>query len=109
MSLNGSAQPVRADLLVGLGRVQLATGQPQAALAPLQEADAFWREFDGANRWAGEAALWLARGQLAAGLAREGRDNLARARAILSRSALDYDRKLLESAGGIGPSRLGPP
>ena len=93
---------MRADLLVGLGRVQLATGQPQAALAPLQEADAFWREFDGENRWAGEAALWLARGQLAAGLASEARDNFARARAILSRSPLDYDRNLLNSEGAIG-------
>ena len=57
------ANPDRADALVGLGRVKMAAGRLPEALALLQEADGFWREFDHANRWAGEAAFWLGRCQ----------------------------------------------
>ncbi len=55
------ANPDRADALVGLGRVKMAAGRLPEALALLQEADGFWREFDHANRSAGETALWLRR------------------------------------------------
>ena len=48
--------PDRADILVGLGRVKMAAGQPAEALPLFQEADGFWRDFDPNNRSAGEAA-----------------------------------------------------
>jgi tetratricopeptide (TPR) repeat protein len=53
--------PTHADALVGLGRARLAQGRPADALAPLEKADRFWREFDAGSRWANEAALWLGR------------------------------------------------
>jgi hypothetical protein len=42
-------------------RARLALGDAEAALETLTEADAFWREFDAENHFAGEAAFWLAR------------------------------------------------
>ena len=53
--------PDRADVLVGLGRARMTTGRLTEALSLLQEADRFWRDFDGGNRSAGEAAFWLGR------------------------------------------------
>jgi tetratricopeptide (TPR) repeat protein len=57
--------PQRADALVALGRAYLAADRRADALAPLREADAFWRSFDPHNRWAREAASWLARAEAA--------------------------------------------
>jgi eukaryotic-like serine/threonine-protein kinase len=77
--------PARADVLTALGRVRLARHDPRRARAPLEEADAFWREFDPASRWAGEAALWLGRCQAALGHAAEAERSFARARLALPR------------------------
>ncbi len=57
--------PARADALVGLGRAQLAHGNPAKALPPLEQADLFWRGFDPTNRSAMAAADWLARAKAA--------------------------------------------
>jgi tetratricopeptide (TPR) repeat protein len=88
--------PARVDLRVGLGRAHLALGDPARALPYFTEADAFWRGFEAGNRWAGEAAYWLGRCQLALGRTREARATLARATDILSKSPLPADRKLLQ-------------
>ena len=71
LKLSGTFQrrpvPERADLLVGLGRAMLARKQPADALPFLEEADGFWRTFDGESRWAAEASLWLGRAHKALG------------------------------------------
>lgn len=74
--------PDQADVLVALGRAHLGLGQLPAALGPLHRADAFWREFDPENRWAGEAALWLGRCYLALGRNADARAALSRAEKI---------------------------
>jgi tetratricopeptide (TPR) repeat protein len=95
--------PSHADVLVGLGRLELIEERPAAAVKFLQEADAFWRKLDGENRWAGEAALWLGRAHLALGHQDDARSHLSRARAILAKSPLPGDRALVKLAA-IGPS-----
>jgi hypothetical protein len=55
------AAPDRADILVGLGRANLAQGRSAAARELLLEAHAFWRDFDPGNPEAKQAARWLAR------------------------------------------------
>ena len=91
--------PDTAGALVAIGRAHLDLGQHPAALAPLQRADAFWREFDADNRWAGEAALWLGRCYRALGREAEADESLRRAKTILSRSELPADAGLLRLAG----------
>ena len=71
--------PAQADALVGLGRANLGLGRPDAAVAPLERADAFWRDFDAENRWSGEAALWFGRCCLALGRSRRRRRRWSRA------------------------------
>jgi tetratricopeptide (TPR) repeat protein len=90
--------PQRADALVGLGRARLARNQPADARPTLQEGDAFWREFDAGNRWAGEAALWLGRSELALGHRAEANDALNRAVTILSQSEIPSDTRLVKLA-----------
>jgi serine/threonine-protein kinase len=53
--------PESADLQVGLARVALARGRPDAAIPLLEEADAFWTRFDPKSRWAAEARRLLDR------------------------------------------------
>jgi serine/threonine-protein kinase len=55
------ASPERADILVGLGRANVARGPAAAACPLLLEADIFWRGFDSGSSEAREAARWLAR------------------------------------------------
>ncbi len=103
-----STSPERADAALGLGRVQLGLGRPDQALPHLARADAFWLQFDAGNRWAGEAAYWLARGQQAAGDADSARRSYARAANVLARSPLPVDASLVASARAalaIGASR----
>ena len=90
--------PERADILVGLGRALLARKQPADALPLVQEADAFWRTFDGESRWAGEASLWLGRTYAALGRDADAAAVLSRARAILARSTIASDSELARLA-----------
>jgi serine/threonine-protein kinase len=87
--------PNRVDALVGLGRVRMTQGRPADARPLLESADAFWRDFDASNRWAGEAAFWLGRCYAGLGRNADAARPSARARAILSRSPLPNDAKLL--------------
>ena len=64
---DGRMHPDLADVMVGLGRVKMRQGSFAEALPLLEKADAFWRSFDAGNRWAGEAALWLAKCKQALG------------------------------------------
>lgn len=57
--------PLRSDVALALGRARLDAGQPAAALALLQQADAFWRDFAPHIGDAAEAAAWLARAKAA--------------------------------------------
>lgn len=59
-TLDTYMHPARAEVLVGLGRIELLKGRPKDALVFLKDADRFWSTFDSDNRWAGEAAYWLA-------------------------------------------------
>jgi serine/threonine protein kinase/tetratricopeptide (TPR) repeat protein len=87
LKLSGTFQrrpvPERADLLIGLGRVMLAQKKPADALALLEEADAFWRRFDGESRWAGEASRWLSLTYKALGRDADAAAAIARARATV--------------------------
>src|SRR6185295_1657469 len=90
--------PTRADLLIGAARVSLARGEPAKALPDLQRADAYWRERRPDSRWAGEAALWLGRAQLASGQRADARASLARAAKLLGKSKIPADETLLRLA-----------
>ena len=84
--------PEWADVLVGIGRAQLALGRPAEALSVLQEADRFWAGQAAAHRWAGEAAYYLAQALAAKGQASEARLAFLRARERLKTSPLARDR-----------------
>jgi tetratricopeptide (TPR) repeat protein len=92
--------PDHADILIGLGRVALAHQRPGDALPWLEEADRFWRQFDRQSRWSGEASLWLGRAYAALDRDADATPALARARAILSRSAIPSDSRLARLAAG---------
>lgn len=87
--------PAHADALIGLGRVHLALGDPEAAVTFLEQADGFWREFDAQSRWAGEAALWLGRCYVVQGRDGLAKEAFARASKTLSRSPIRSDKNLL--------------
>jgi hypothetical protein len=55
------AAPDRADILVGLGRANLAIDRRAEACRALRAANAFWRGFDSRTREAREAARWRSR------------------------------------------------
>jgi len=59
--LESRVTPARADVLVGLGRARLDRGDAPGAVAVLEQASAFWREFDSRSPAAARAAEWLAR------------------------------------------------
>jgi serine/threonine protein kinase/TolA-binding protein len=96
--LESSITPSRADALIGLGRTRLAQDRAVDALPSLEMAHAFWRDFAPANRWAGEAALWLGQCYLALGRKAEAREALSRAETLLAASPLPADAKLLKLA-----------
>jgi tetratricopeptide (TPR) repeat protein len=52
--------PARADALYRLARVRVAQHRPADARRLLQEADAFWQQFDPSSRWAIDTARLLA-------------------------------------------------
>ena len=93
--LQRRATPLRADALVGLGRARLGLGQPAQAAPFLEEAAGFWHEADAGSRWAGEATLWLGRCYGMLDRSAEAGPALARARAILSRSPIPADARLV--------------
>jgi eukaryotic-like serine/threonine-protein kinase len=99
--LDDRVDPDDADALVALGRLALAKHRPAEALPLLVEADAFWRELDPENRWAGEAALWLGRTYAALGRRTEAKSSLTRAKTILGRSRLPIDAKFVAMAKQI--------
>jgi tetratricopeptide (TPR) repeat protein len=71
--------PVRADLFAGMGRLQMLRGNNAEALALLEKADGFWRDFNSQSRWAGEAAYWLGRCYSTLGRREEAQAALSRA------------------------------
>ncbi len=107
----------RADASLCLGRSLLALQRPADALAPLQRADAFWREMGSDGRWAGEVAYWLARCHEALGHATEAAEAATRAVAALARSPIGGDAAMLEAVrtalakadARARPQRAGPP
>ncbi len=96
--LQGRVSPNHADALIGSGRARLQLGRAAEAVGFLEQADAFWRDFDPDNRWAGEAAFWLARCYAALGRAADANQAYARATRILERSQLPGDDRLARSA-----------
>jgi tetratricopeptide (TPR) repeat protein len=90
--------PARADLIVGMARVQMQRRDFASALPSLEKADLFWREFAPDNRWAGEAALWLGRCYLALGRNAEAREPLKRAAKLLAASPIPADAELVRRA-----------
>lgn len=87
--------PAYADVLSGLGRAHIELHAPATALAPLERADAFWREFDAENVGGGPAAYWLSRAYVQTGRKAEADAALIRARALLVHSPLASDARLL--------------
>ncbi len=55
--------PAQAEVWLALGRAHLDSGRKAEACGRFAQADAFWREFDAANREAREAATWIDRCQ----------------------------------------------
>ena len=90
--------PQRADALIGVGRAMMGVNRAGEALPVLEEANAFWADFDPDNRWAGEAALWLGRAYLALGRSADAQEALARAEEILADSTLPSDAALANLA-----------
>lgn len=90
--------PVRADLFVGMARLQMLRRNAAEALALLEKADGFWRDFDAQSRWAGEAAFWLGRCYTALGRRAEAQAALSRAEKIFESSPIPSDTKLVQLA-----------
>jgi tetratricopeptide (TPR) repeat protein len=59
--LHRQATPLRADVLLGLGRARMGLGRPREAREPLEQANELWQGWDPESRWARETALWLKR------------------------------------------------
>jgi serine/threonine protein kinase len=78
-ALRAKPHPAYAETLTALARLDIGQHQHARAIGWLQEADAFWRDFDAGHRGAGEAALWLSRGHAALG--QQAAANAAQARA----------------------------
>jgi eukaryotic-like serine/threonine-protein kinase len=90
--------PARADLQVGMARVQMQERNYAAALELLEKADAFWRDFDAQSRWAGETAVRLGRCYAALGRNTDARAALTRGGKLLASSDLPADIELAKLA-----------
>jgi serine/threonine-protein kinase len=98
---SGAARlPDDADLLVAVARVALVRGDALRALESARRADSFWRRHEPGSRWAGEAALWLARSHEALGQSGEATAAFARATAVLAKSPTGVNAKLPPLARG---------
>jgi serine/threonine-protein kinase len=86
--------PARADLFVGIARLQWQRGDYAAALESARKADLAWRDFGPESRWAGEAALWLGRCSQAVGEDSEAAEAFVRAERALARSPIPADAEL---------------
>jgi len=83
--------PLRADIVMNLGRAMLVQGKIVAANELFATANTYWQGFDATNRCAGQAAYWSAQGHLAAGASQEARTELIRAMDIFRSSTLPGD------------------
>jgi serine/threonine-protein kinase len=90
--------PTRADLMIGIARIQLQNSAPADALRALQAVDGYWRERRPDSRWAGESALWLGRCYFALDRQAEAQVALARAVRLLATSPLPADMALVKLA-----------
>ena len=90
--------PLRADIAMNFGRALLAQEKIAEANESFVAANAYWRGYDAANRCAGEAAYWLAKGHLANDASQEARAEFMRAVDILETSALPGDVRLVSDA-----------
>jgi eukaryotic-like serine/threonine-protein kinase len=90
--------PLRADIAMNLGRALLAQGKIAPANESFAVANAFWLEYDAANRTASEAAYWAGQGHLAAAAHEEARTELLRAIEILEVSKLPGHARLVTDA-----------
>ncbi len=79
-----------------MGRAQLDLLQAAEALGPLQEADAFWNDFDPDNRQTGVTAFWLGKCYAALGRTNDAKKAYSRAAKILARSPFPGDAKLVQ-------------
>jgi tetratricopeptide (TPR) repeat protein len=93
--------PARADLHVGMARVQMRHRKYEEALPLLEKADSFWRDFDAENRWAGEAALRLGHCYLALGRRADAQAALNRAARLLAASPIPADAELVKLANVV--------
>jgi hypothetical protein len=91
---NGS--PDLADIAIDIARAQIALGRDDQALAPTEEAVAFWSHFDPDQRAAGVALLWEGRALAAAGDVAAATKVLRQAGDILATAGLSTDQALLE-------------
>jgi eukaryotic-like serine/threonine-protein kinase len=96
--LQAMLSPGHVEALVGSARARLLLDRTTEALPLLEQADAFWRDFDAGNRWAGETAFWLGRCYSALGRTGDARHAYARAAKILAGSTIPRDRELVQIA-----------
>jgi tetratricopeptide (TPR) repeat protein len=90
--------PLWSDAMVATGRSHLELGRVGEAQKYLEQADAFWRDFDPQSRWSGEAAYWYGRSLSAMGRDSEAAGAYERAAAILARSPFPGDAHLARVA-----------
>jgi eukaryotic-like serine/threonine-protein kinase len=88
--------PDSADVHLALGRAHLALGNAGAAVESIIVADRFWQSFDAKNRYAGLTKLYLAQAFAANGDTRASAEALQGADSVLTRTALDADRAILQ-------------
>jgi serine/threonine-protein kinase len=95
-ALRTSMSPLRAEALLAGARIDLSQNHVERALQVFQEIDAFWKDLDHDNRFAGLAAHWLGHALTRAGRSQEAETAFRRAEAILRGSPFPADRKLLD-------------
>ena len=92
------ATPQQADAWIALARARLDLGQIDAALQWAEMASRFWTQFDAGSPFSGEAAFWLGTALLKKGDVQLGRQQMARAAALLEASPWPSQRTLSAQA-----------